>query len=131
MCCGVDGFRDWGVSTTTFPDSCNCALGSAEGCIRVPVGNNLYSQGCYTKLLPHTVEMVDALGGLAFSVAATEVDRRFFFYLRPNMKIYFSAHRWSGGALSRRGVQEQTQGQCLIVNEYVLNIALYDEHLSG
>jgi hypothetical protein len=47
----------------------------------VSVGVNVFSQGCYTKLQPHTVEMVDALGGLAFTVAGFEVARRIVFSL--------------------------------------------------
>jgi hypothetical protein len=68
---------------------------------------------------PHTVEIVDALGGLAFTVAGFEVTRRmvFFSFIGIYMILIFSAHRWRGGAFARRVVQEQTQVQYLVVNK--------------
>jgi hypothetical protein len=39
-----------------------------EGCIA-----GVFTEGCYTKLLPHSIDMIVALGGAVFTVAGLEV----------------------------------------------------------
>jgi hypothetical protein len=64
----VEGQADWTGASITVPASCSCVAGT-EGC----VAGELFSEGCYTKLLPHSIDMIVALGGAAFTIAGLEV----------------------------------------------------------
>lgn len=80
MCCGATSYTDWmNEFTVTYPESCKCEWNS-EGCTTVGIFN-LFDLGCYTKMQPHTIKIVDVLGGLAFTVAVMEVQNANFIFL--------------------------------------------------
>lgn len=73
-CCGITTIRDWATYRPElggFPESCQCENGS-EGCSAL--GDKFFfNPGCFSKLQPHTIDLVDAQGGTALSVSGLQV----------------------------------------------------------
>lgn len=59
-------------SLSKVPESCKCPANSAAGCMLVG-SDFVYDIGCYMKLGPWLIGLVDALGGTAFAVAVIDV----------------------------------------------------------